>query len=195
MAAGKYTGIVLAGGKSSRMGKDKGWIIWKGTTLVGHAVNTLKGLCTDILISTHDPRYEKLGYPVIADHYQDSGPMAGIHACLSRSRTAMNLVIPVDTPLVNKELYQHLLQYKQVADVIVPLDHENFFQPLCAVYNKSITRAMEEQIHTRVLGFTPLFEKVNCIPVKIDPSLSFFSSLMFLNINSPSELGNLQADP
>lgn len=98
MAGESYTGIVLAGGQSTRMCTDKGRIMWKGRTLAEHAVNTLKPLCRDILISSNDSGYRSLGYPVIPDQYPDSGPMAGIHASLLESRTAENLVIPVDTP-------------------------------------------------------------------------------------------------
>lgn len=65
MAGENYTGIVLAGGQSTRMGTDKGRIMWKGRTLAEHAVNTLKPLCRDILISSNDPGYRSLGYPVI----------------------------------------------------------------------------------------------------------------------------------
>jgi molybdopterin-guanine dinucleotide biosynthesis protein A len=195
MAGESYTGIVLAGGQSTRMGIDKGRIMWKGLTLAEHAVNTLKPLCRDILISSNDPGYRSLGYPVIPDQYPQSGPMAGIHASLLESRTAGNLVIPVDTPLVTGALYRHLLKAGKIADVIVPIDHENFYQPLCAIYNKSILPAMEAQIRKRLLGFTPLFERVNCFPVPLDFTLPFYSPKTFFNMNTAADLESLPQDP
>jgi molybdopterin-guanine dinucleotide biosynthesis protein A len=65
-----HTGIVLAGGKSTRMGKDKGLISWKGRTLVEHAVEIIAPLCAGIIISSNNRDYEFLGFRVLPDQYR-----------------------------------------------------------------------------------------------------------------------------
>jgi molybdopterin-guanine dinucleotide biosynthesis protein A len=173
------------------MGTDKAWLEWMGQPLIFRSIGILRGLCSEILISANDPGFEKTGYPVVRDLYDDSGPISGVHAGLSKSLTGINLVLPVDTPLVKPELYEYLLKQDLNADVIVPMDEKDYYQPLCAVYNKSILPLMENQIRNRELGFGPLFKKANCFALKIKPSLNFYTENLFLNINTPFDLNNL----
>ena len=188
MAEEKYTGILLAGGLSSRMGEDKGLIHWKGKTLAQHAIDILSPLCTDFIISTNTNQYESLGFQVVGDIYSDSGPMGGILSALKNSNTEKNLVIPSDTPFVSTEIYRYLISHAGSFDATVPVDHESFFQPLCAIYSRSILPAMEAQIIKRILGFTPLFSKVEIKVVPFHPELGFYDSRTFYNINSPADL-------
>jgi len=76
------TGIILAGGKSSRMGKDKGWVLFRKKPLIDYAVELLGGICQSIVISANNSAYDKLGLPVYHDIIPDSGPMGGIYTCL-----------------------------------------------------------------------------------------------------------------
>lgn len=184
----KYTGIVLAGGKSSRMGMEKGLISWKGRTLAEQAIHTLLPHCTDIIISTNNSSYDFLGYPVLRDDYVDSGPMGGILTCLIQSDTDQNLVIPVDTPNVTSGIYAQLLKYAGDYDIIVPLDHDSRYQPLCAVFNRSVIPAMEEQISNRILGFAPLIKRVTAKEVPFRLNRDSYDEHTFININSPEDL-------
>ncbi len=184
----RYTGIILAGGQSSRMGKEKGLIRWKGKTLIEHAIAILSPICGNMIISANQDHYDSLGYPVVGDLVPGCGPMGGIFSALTKSETLNNLVIPTDTPFVTREIYQHLLSHMGSFDVIVPLDHESFYQPLCAVYSRSVLPSMEAQIDEGILGFTPLLNKVEVQAVHFDSSLDFYNSNTFYNINSPTDL-------
>jgi len=183
-----YTGIILAGGQSSRMGKEKGLIQWKGKTLIEHAIATLSPLCEHIFISANNDHFNSFGYPVVEDLFPDCGPMGGIYAALTKSGTLNNIVIPSDTPFVTPALYRYLISHAGSFDVIVPIDHDSFYQPLCAVYSRSVLPAMETQINERILGFTPLLNKVDIKAVHLDPALGFYNSNIFYNINSPADL-------
>jgi molybdopterin-guanine dinucleotide biosynthesis protein A len=185
----KYTGIVLAGGKSSRMGRNKGLITWEGQTLAEHAIHALLPLCKTIIISANDRSYDFLDHRRVADRYEDCGPMGGILSCLEQSGTEINLVIPVDTPNVKTWIYEHLLQNTCDYDMIVPLDHDSWYQPLCAIYNRTIIPAMEKQISDGILGFTPLIRKVNSKEVPFRLNGGLYNEHTFLNINSPEDLG------
>ncbi|HPG34509.1 MAG TPA: molybdenum cofactor guanylyltransferase, partial [Lentimicrobium sp.] len=73
----QITGIVLAGGKSTRMGTDKGLMIFQGKPLVMYSIDLLSMFCGRILISSNNPEYAKFGYEIIADELPGAGPMAG----------------------------------------------------------------------------------------------------------------------
>ena len=183
-----YTGIILAGGQSSRMGKEKGLIRWKGKTLIEHAIAILSPLCENMIISANQDHYDSFGYPVVRDLIPGCGPMGGIFSALSKSETLNNLVIPTDTPFVTTAIYRHLISHSGTYDVIVPVDHDSFSQPLCAVYSRSVLPAMEGQINEGILGFTPLLNKVKINAVQFDSSLDFYNGNTFYNINSPADL-------
>jgi molybdopterin-guanine dinucleotide biosynthesis protein A len=184
----KYTGIILAGGQSSRMGKEKGLIHWKGKTLVEHAIAILTPLCENIIISANNDHFDSFGYRVVEDLFPGCGPMGGIFSSLKKSETLDNLVIPSDTPFVTTEIYRHLTAHAGSFDVIVPVDHDGFYQPLCAVYSRSVLPAMEAQINDRILGFTPLLNRVETKAVHFDSAMGFYNHNTFYNINSPADL-------
>ncbi len=188
MAETKFTGIVLAGGNSTRMGMDKGLILWKGKTLVEHAIEILASLCSNIFISTNSHHYNSYNYPVILDQYTDCGPMGGILSCLNQSDTDINLVIPVDVPFITSVIYRRLLEQNKVCDIIVPVDHKSWYQPLCSVFKKSVIPAMEEQVQDSIFGFTPLIRKVNALEVPFLLEDEHYYAQTFLNINSPADL-------
>lgn len=170
------------------MGMEKGMIAWKGKTLVENAIEILSSLCEEIIISANNDQYNFLKYPVIADKYENCGPMGGVLTCLQESVSARNLTLPVDVPLISPEIYFHLLEQDGDYDVIVPIDHEFWYQPLCAVFNKSIITVMEEQIQNGILGFTPLIQKVNSLEVPFQQGMKGYHNQTFLNINSPADL-------
>ena len=170
------------------MGKEKGLIQWKGKTLIEHAIAILSPVCEHIFISANNDHFDSFGYPVVGDLFPDCGPMGGIFSALTKSETLNNIVIPSDTPFVTPALYRYLISHAGSFDVIVPVDHDSFYQPLCAVYSRSILPAMETQINERILGFTPLLNKVDIKTVHLDSALGFYNSNTFYNINSPADL-------
>jgi len=103
------TGVIIAGGKSKRMGKDKLFLLFKGKTLLANAEELLENIVTDILISTNHKKLQTT-YPIINDPIKDIGPIAGIYQALQKSRTQKIIVIPVDMPLLNIEILQFLLK-------------------------------------------------------------------------------------
>lgn len=183
-----FTGIILAGGQSSRMGKDKGLITWKGKTLIENALSILAPLCENILISANNDHFDFLGYPVVRDITPGCGPIGGIFSALTRSETLHNLVIPSDTPLITPEIYRFLISHQAAFDVIVPVDHDFFYQPLNAVYSRSVLPAMETQIKEGIFGLTKLLNKVNMKAVHFPTLQDFYHKNTFCNINSPADL-------
>ena len=88
-----FTGIVLAGGKSSRMGQDKALLDYQGKRLIDYAIELLTPVCSEILISTNQPGYENLGFQLIVDQYPDCGYIGGLHAALANAANNWDVVI------------------------------------------------------------------------------------------------------
>lgn len=186
----EITGIILAGGKSSRMGKDKALFDFKGKKLVSYAIETLRPLCSTLLISANrtPEKYEEFGFQVISDEIKNVGPMGGILTCLKHSETQHNLIISCDTPFVGSELFKHLLNEIENFQVVVP-SHETFLiEPLNAYYNTNVIGEMEQSIQDGNYKMMDFFKKVRFKSVEINEKLPFFKEHLFLNINTLKDM-------
>ena len=102
------TGIILAGGKSSRMGSDKALLLYRGKAFLTHVINALIPLVDDIIIVSNDERHSQFNYRRISDTIIDAGPLAGIHAGLTDSNTENNLVLSCDVPLIQTSILEFI---------------------------------------------------------------------------------------
>ena len=107
MVHSQLSGFVLAGGKSTRMGQDKASVTLNGLTLLQHALAALREVCSDVAILGKQELYGTLG-PVYEDILPGCGPLGGIHAALSSSKTQFNLIIAVDTPFLAPDFLSYL---------------------------------------------------------------------------------------
>ena len=99
------TGVILAGGKSSRFGSNKALAIVDGKPLIQHVADLISSLFAECLLVTNTPaEYEFLSLPMTHDRYRDSGPLAGIHAALLKIRTPRAFVVACDMPNLSQEL-------------------------------------------------------------------------------------------
>ncbi len=186
----KLTGIILAGGKSSRMGKDKGLCEFNGKALVTYAIETLRPLCSHLIISAnHFPeKYEQYGIPVIADEIKDIGPMGGIYTCLKNSTTQHNLVLSCDTPFVGTILLKHLLSQIQNEQIVSPAHHTFLIEPLSAYYSTNVLNQIQLAIKQKDYKLINLFKRVRYKSVLMDQLAPFNADSSFLNINRPEDL-------
>jgi molybdenum cofactor guanylyltransferase len=182
------TGIILAGGKSSRMGMDKGLLVLGGKTLVEIAIQNLSALCDIILISSNSTDYSKFGLEVVPDKFPDIGPMGGIYSSLLKSETELNLVLSVDLPFINAGLLKYLVEQSHDVEVAVPWSGQEFYEPLCACYNRSVVSLIEKSINQGNYKLPDLFKTIRLNPLIINEQLPFFNSNLFHNINTKSDL-------
>jgi len=186
----KITGIVLAGGKSSRMGTEKGLVIFKGKPLIEYSLDVLKNSCDEIIISSNSESYDAFGFPVLKDEFPDSGPMGGIYTCLKASKNEINIVVSCDMPLVDAKFLDKLLTFSDDFAAVVPWHEKEFFEPLCAVYNKNLLAVFKDFIDKMNFRIPDLLKTVNTKFLKtgkengIDP-------LIFYNINTLMQLEEL----
>jgi molybdopterin-guanine dinucleotide biosynthesis protein A len=139
------TGIVMAGGKSSRMGANKALLLYKGKRLIDRSIETLLPLVDNIIISSNQPLPD-IPYPFIADSVESIGPLGGLQACLSKSTSAWNMLIPCDTPFLSVSLYQQMLQHTALVDAVIAKHADGKIEPLIGLYNRRLIPLMEEQI-------------------------------------------------
>ena len=186
----EITGIVLAGGKSSRMGKDKGTCSFKNKPLVEYAIEALKPFCGEILLSANNiDAYNKYSYEVIPDEISSIGPLGGMFTCLKKSKTRHNIILSCDTPFITEELIKHIIEnIDSENEVVAPLHQPNFIEPLCAYYNKDLIPVFEKCIKNKDYKLLKLIKSVDLKTLKIDSSLDFFNPKLFNNLNTPEDL-------
>jgi molybdopterin-guanine dinucleotide biosynthesis protein A len=184
--AGKsVTGIILAGGKSSRMGFDKGMADFNGRSMVTWVIDTLQVVCTHIIIISNAEAYQQLGFPVYADIHKGSGPLGGIQTGLTYSTTEYNLIMACDMPYVKPELLVQLLAFADTYKIVVPYV-DGQFEPLCGFYHKHTLPKMEELLQQNIRKMQQVIRQFPYKEIKIEGSNP--ASQMFANINTPKEL-------
>lgn len=130
------TGIILAGGKSSRMGSDKSLLTYNKEPFIQHVINAMKPLVEDIIIVSNYMVHDKFGYKRVEDIFKDSGPVAGIHSGLSHSSTDYNLVLSCDIPLIKTEILEILIHSDYTNYDVVQIQIGEKTMPLIALYHK-----------------------------------------------------------
>lgn len=182
------TGIILAGGKSQRMGTDKGLVCFSGKPLVQYAIELLSPFCNRILISSNNPGYERFGFEVVGDEYKDAGPMAGIASCLKLSKTDGNLVVSCDMPLLDPVVIKTILENVKENTFVVPTDSQGRAEPLCAFYRRSSIDIMQELIRAGSYRMTALFIHAPVRFVSPGDYPEKYNIQWFANFNSMEDL-------
>ena len=187
----EITGIILAGGKSSRMGTDKSLLVWENKTLIEHAVDMLKPICSKVIISANNQVYSFTGCEIWPDERQDQAPIIGIYSCLKRSETNMNFILSCDMPLIGTELIRYLVGSCGDLPLLVAVHEDGLIEPLCGVYNKNIIPDMEKCIQSSNLSLNQFIQDFAPHYLKIGKELPFYKTNMFANINTPDDLEKL----
>lgn len=132
------TGIILAGGKSSRMGTDKGFLLLNDKPFVQYSIDALKPLVSKIMIVSDNTDYDVFGLKRIDDNTKNAGPVAGICSGLHASSTEYNLILSCDIPLINSEILQKLIDNIDDDSQIIQVKSQGKSMPLIAIYKKDV---------------------------------------------------------
>ena len=184
------TGLILAGGASSRMGRNKALLTLAGQTLVERVTQALAALTDDILIIANDAEpYRFLQRPIIPDIQPGYGPLMGLYSGLKAARGELALLAAVDMPFLSPDYLRFLLALAPGYDVVIPRTGHRL-HPLCAVYRReSCLPAIEQAIargQRRLIAFHPQVRvrQVDEAELRrIDPDLR-----ALMNVNTPEEL-------
>jgi len=182
----QITGIILAGGQSTRMGTDKALLQINGKTLLESALEICRPVCGDILISSNNPEHEKFGYKIIPDEIKNCGPLGGIYSCLKKSDTDWNFIISVDSAFVTKDFVEFLISEIGDSDAIIPI-HTNGKEPLIALFRKNCISVIREKIELNDFKMQHLLNELNTKFVEVGAWIEKYPEI-FRNINRPEDL-------
>jgi len=186
------TSIILAGGKSSRLGQNKALQVIGGKSLIQWVVDRLAILSTEIIIVTAYgeaiPCSSAVRTKTVADIYPGKGPLVGIYSGLIASSDSRAIVVGCDTPFLSVGLLEYMTQICPTFDVVVPRI-KNKLEPLCAVYSMNCLVPIQELLEQDERRIRKLFGMVRVKYVEEDEINSFDREhLSFFNINSQNNL-------
>lgn len=194
MTTPKVTGIVLAGGRSSRMGEDKSLMKLNGKALVEYSIDALRPLCNKVIISSGNPAYDFTGCEVWPDELPEQAPIIGIYSCLKRSETELNIILSCDIPLMSTSMIGFLLAKSAAYDITVPVHENGQIEPLCGIYKKSSLSILKEFIDRGNYRLKECIRSASHQFIPVDSQIPCNSPNLFLNINTPSDFGNLLSE-
>jgi molybdopterin-guanine dinucleotide biosynthesis protein A len=195
----QVAGIILAGGQSRRMGKNKALLQLPGNeqfTFVEHLAHTLDACCSEILLVVRDQaaaaEYDTVpNVRLVLDKIPGYGPLMGIYSGLSAIQSSHALVIAVDMPFLQPAMLTFLLSQPLTDALLVPVVNDAP-QVLCAIYPQNILPPIEERLSQGRRDPRSLLDEPNVTYIdearlrEIDPQLR-----SFININTPEELRGL----
>ena len=182
--------FVLAGGKSTRMGTDKSFVLVKGHTLLARMLDLARSVTDEVRI-VGDPAKCSPFAPVIEDVYRDCGPLGGIHAALTSTKTGLNLVLAVDIPFVSAEFLSYLVDRAraEISAIVTTVRTGQRWQPLCAIYRTQFADVAEKSLRDGRYRIDRLFEEVHTLAIDdADLRSAGFSPALFRNLNTPGDL-------
>ncbi len=187
------TGIILAGGKSVRMGENKSLLKLNGKTVIERTVDLLKSVFGNVILIANAPHeYSFLDVPTFKDIFEYKGPLAGIHAGLMHSATEKNFIISCDIPLMKAEMIRHIVDFKTDKPVTV-CRAEGFVQWLAGKYDKKVLPEIEKILRENNNDSNSKKGSVNFLLKKVGveiinaEELQFYDEYLFFNMNEKSD--------
>jgi molybdopterin-guanine dinucleotide biosynthesis protein A len=183
------SGVILAGGKSSRFGTNKAFIEIGGKKIISRQIELFGELFREIIIvCKNSSEYSGLPCKVIEDIVDYTSPLSGIYTGLKSCRFESIFVVACDMPFLKKELIEYQLRFADDFDVVVP-QHEGDYEALHALYSKSCTPLIEEMFKNSNFRVYDFYNSVKLKIIdykeikKFDPDM-----LSFANINTMDDL-------
>jgi molybdopterin-guanine dinucleotide biosynthesis protein A len=186
------SGIVLAGGQSQRMGRNKALLELEGQTLIARVLERLSPLCDELIISANDVElYADLPAQVVPDLIPGRGALGGIHAGLATMRHDKAVVVACDMPFLSLPLLRYMVVVSSGYDVVVPRVNA-FFEPLHAVYSARCVEPIAQLIAEGPRRVVDLYRQVRLREVTEADVRLFDAALSFVNVNTQEEWTEVQ---
>lgn len=167
----KTSGVILAGGHSTRMGTNKALLPLGERTVIEYIVDELHTISDEIVINSNDSAtYSHLDLPIVKDNYFDQGPLAGIEAALSQVDADIFFFSACDTPFINRHVYLYLLEQLADYDAVIPIFKDKM-HPLSGVYRRKIVSKLRNQLDKEERKVRLLFNHINVKYVDAFPEI------------------------
>lgn len=194
----KATGIILAGGKSIRMGENKAFIEIDGTPIIHKIYNLFKELFREIIIVTNQKElFSNYDSKIYSDLLLDKGALGGLYTGIFFSTFNYSFCVACDMPFIKKPLVQYLMDHiknDDDVDVIVPRTSDGF-QPLHAIYSKKCLEPIKKILDQ---GKYKIIDFYDMVKIKVIRENDFISidpmGESFINVNTPTELLSIRRD-
>lgn len=182
------TGIILAGGKSSRMGTDKGFVMYKNKAFIQHIIEAINPLVDDIIIVSNNPDYDVFRLNRINDLIENAGPLAGVYTGLHFTTTENNLVVSCDVPLINSEILSLLIKEIDKESDVVQLESHGKSMPLIATYKKQCATTFYTLLTEGERRLRVALNQLKVKTIPLDKNQGKFTK----NINTPIDLSEVE---
>jgi molybdopterin-guanine dinucleotide biosynthesis protein A len=179
---------ILAGGKSSRMGTDKGLLLFEGKAMIQYVIEQMQPVFDKLVIVSNNPEYEKFGLEVIPDLIKDIGPAGGIFTALKHSDSPLNFMVSCDMPFITKEAIAFIMENTNDSQIVL-LENQGKIEPLFGIYAKDCENIWFELIQQNTIKLQKMvsYFKLKTIPVE---NKEIFKESFFKNINTKEDFNN-----
>ncbi len=179
--------IVLAGGRSERMGADKFLLPFHHTTLLEHLIGELRRLTPDVAVVTKQPGLiPPVGVRIVRDRYAAECALSGIHAGLSESEHEVNIVLACDLPLFDHRAGTFLLDRAASYNIVVPKGPQGY-ESLCAVYSKKCLSTIEDMMVREDFAIQRLYGQLPTLVVPAENVTAASHPHVFFNMNTAED--------
>jgi molybdopterin-guanine dinucleotide biosynthesis protein A len=185
----EVTGVILAGGKSTRYGTNKAFVRVEGVPLIERVIEVMGSVFENLLLITNTPEeYAHLRLPMVEDVIKGRGPLGGIYTGLRSISTKAGFFVACDMPFLNPSLIRRVVEMQGDSDAVVPRVGK-WVEPLLSLYAKTCLVAIEELIDSGNIQILRFFQKVHVRYVQEEVLRSFDPQLRCLaNVNRPEDL-------
>lgn len=189
----KISGVIQAGGKSTRMGRNKAVLEIGGKRLIDRLVHGLRQIFPEVIVLANTPDlYDYLGVRVVSDVIPDKGSLGGIYTATAVAGHPWAFVMACDMPFFNPGLIRYLTTLTDGCDAVVPYTDD--WEPLYALYAKTCLPEMERLIHSGTLKISRFFPHVRVRRVDREELHPYDPrGLSFFNVNTPEEFARAEA--
>jgi len=187
------TGIILAGGKNSRMGLEKAFLEIGGIRLIDRILGVYQEIFSEIIIVTNEAlAYMEFAESVIVtDIYKEKGALGGIYTGLFYASYDYSFVAACDMPFLNKDFIIYLTEQAGKYDIIVPSLSDGL-QPLHAIYSQNCLSPIKRLLIADKLKITGFYKEMRLLSISEEKIKSFNKDgHLFLNVNTPEDLKNI----
>ncbi|WP_161629759.1 MULTISPECIES: molybdenum cofactor guanylyltransferase [Rhodonellum] len=183
---------MLAGGKSSRMGADKGLVNLQGKPMLQHGIEVLQSIFSEVTLVSNNPEYLRLGLRIIPDLIANKGPMGGIYTGLCDSPFEMNFFVACDMPFIRSQAIEYVLAKAKDGEItLAGIGGKS--QPLFGIYPKIFREEIRKNIEHNQLKMMVLIQELKSFTLELDV-LGIDHEKTFSNINTPEDLVRMQTE-
>lgn len=204
------TGVILAGGKSRRMGQNKALLPLGEDSLIEHVIHRMRRVTDELLLITNAPaEYAHLGLPMHSDIIPDTGALGGIYTGLTHASHDVVVCVACDSPFLQAKLLSYLISILGEYDAVMPYTYSRnkgigvtnpahstdqmTLQTLCAAYAKRCLPIIEQMLNEPDLRVHALQERANILTLAPEIWKTYDSEgHSFFNVNTPEDFEKAQ---